>query len=351
MHLLQNQNDFRSNKILDEVSLNKIIKNLKRDGKTIGFCVGSYDFLHPGHMKHFESAKSLCDVLIVGVTSDKFVKKRKGQNRPILSEELRLYSIAQLESVDYVILSEYERATDLIRSLKPTYYIKGSDYVNKNTPGITAEREAIYSVGGEIRYTSDVKFSTTDLIEKIKRNNSKPICLISAGMAGIGKTSLLRAYSKKHGFVFINKDSMLSNLHLNSEAGLGLNYGVKNNIQIYLMMLEFAKDNLENGLSIVIDGYFSNKLDLPEIKEKFEDINELYNLIKIYFTCSKSTLEERIIHRNSGRDINKIKNLDQYYEEHKKDETSPYDIIFNTDGDVLVNVDSLHHEIMKNVNG
>ncbi|MBI2549670.1 HAD-IIIA family hydrolase [Candidatus Woesearchaeota archaeon] len=168
-----NTDEFKSEKIVDIGTAAKRISELKRQNKKAGLCAGGFDFLHPGHIKHFESAKKLCDCLFVSVTSDRFVAARKGSGRPIFSEKLRAYSVASIEYVDYVFISDLERATEVIEKLKPSYYIKGPDFIGKTTPGITAEREAITSAGGEIRYTNDEKLSTTDVIryiqEKVKR--------------------------------------------------------------------------------------------------------------------------------------------------------------------------------------
>jgi len=357
--LEKNYLKFTSQKIKSEKQLKIIVNQLKKNSKTVGLCIGSYDLLHMGHMKHFESAKNYCDILIVGVTSDAYVKKRKGLNRPFVTENLRAYSIAQLESVDFVIISAYERGTDLITLLKPTYYIKGSDYINKNTLGITAERQAIISIGGEIKYTQDVKYSTTDLIRKIRKNNIQPICIISGGMAGIGKSTMLKTYSKKHNFVYINKD-ILNYCFSRTEDNILENIVTKNTndfsgngrkLQCYLAMLEFGQDNLSNGLPVVLDGYFSNKLNIPIIQKKIKELSNLYQVIKVYFYCSKSTLEKRIKKRNIKRDIKKLKDIEEYYKKHQDDDTTLFDITFNTDGDVEVNVDSFHHEIMKLVSG
>lgn len=170
--------EFTSEKIKSQKEISEIIRTLKERGKKTGLCVGGYDLLHPGHMKHFESAKSLCDILMVGVTANKFVNKRKGKGRPIYDEKLRAYSVSQQISVDSVFISNYERATDVIKILKPNYYIKGPDFIKKNTPGIKAEREAIREVGGEMRYTSDEKISTTEIIRYVKDEIDKKSLLM-----------------------------------------------------------------------------------------------------------------------------------------------------------------------------
>ena len=82
----KNKSQFKSKKIVSVSTLKRKIKQLKRSGKKVGLCVGGFDLLHPGHALHFKSAKKLCDVLVVGITNDKFTGKRKGKGRPIYSE-------------------------------------------------------------------------------------------------------------------------------------------------------------------------------------------------------------------------------------------------------------------------
>jgi len=164
---VDNVNEYTSKKILSFSVAQTMIDEFKQQHKKVGLCHGGYDLLHPGHIKHFESAKKLCDILIVSITSDRFVAERKGKGRPIFTENLRAYSIAALASVDYVVISDYQRATDVIMQLKPSFYIKGPDFIHKTTPGITEERQAIKNVGGDILYTRDPTMSTTKIIDYI----------------------------------------------------------------------------------------------------------------------------------------------------------------------------------------
>ena len=52
-----------------------------------GLCHGVFDLIHIGHIKHFLEAKKYCDYLVVSLTSDKYVKKSKGPNKPIFNEK------------------------------------------------------------------------------------------------------------------------------------------------------------------------------------------------------------------------------------------------------------------------
>ena len=159
---------YKSDKILSISDAKELIQKLKSQDKKVGLCHGGFDLLHPGHIKHFESAKKLCDVLFVSITSGKFVTLRKGAGRPIYPDKLRAYSISSIKFVDYVVISNFNTGVYIIKTLKPDYYIKGPDYVDSTDSEINAEREAIDSVGGKIKCTNGPKLSTTDMINYIK---------------------------------------------------------------------------------------------------------------------------------------------------------------------------------------
>lgn len=170
---INNFKDYEMENILDLKEASDLILKFKKEGKKIGLCHGGFDLLHPGHVKHIESAKKLCDLLFISVTSDKFVNERKGSGRPIFPDKLRAYMLSNLRQVDYVVISDYNSGVDVINLLKPSFYIKGPDYIKKNTPTIKAERKAIREVGGEIRYTEDLKLSTTKIIKYINKIGPK----------------------------------------------------------------------------------------------------------------------------------------------------------------------------------
>ncbi len=155
----------KKSKIVSLEELAEICKKLKKQGKTIGQCHGCFDLLHPGHIKHFEAAKEVVDILIVTITPDRFVNK--GPGRPVFPEQLRMESIAALDSVDYVALNHWATATETIKLIKPDYYIKGQDYKEKEkdiTKGIYDEENAVKSVGGKLYFTEEITFSSSRLI-------------------------------------------------------------------------------------------------------------------------------------------------------------------------------------------
>lgn len=128
---------------------------------------GVFDLLHPGHIRHFEAARRHGDVLVVTLTPDHFVAK--GPGRPVFNERLRAESVAALECVDYVAINRWPTAVETINLLRPNVYCKGSDYENRDsdlTGGILLEEQAILEAGGRIEFTSDITFSSTELLNQ-----------------------------------------------------------------------------------------------------------------------------------------------------------------------------------------
>ena len=141
--------------------------SLRDEGRTVVQCHGVFDLLHFGHIRHFESARRFGDVLVVTVTPDRFV--HKGPGRPVFNERLRAESIAALECVDFVAINAWPTATEAITLLRPGVYCKGSDYADREsdiTGGIQAEEDAVKKVGGRIEFTSDVTFSSSELLNQ-----------------------------------------------------------------------------------------------------------------------------------------------------------------------------------------
>ena len=115
-------------KILNEINL----KNIKRIHKkqTIGLCHGAFDIVHLGHLEHFANAKKNCDILVVSITDDKYIKK--GPFQPYNNSSKRLEFIKHLEQIDYVYLDSNPTAANVIKKLKPNFYFKGRDYLKKD---------------------------------------------------------------------------------------------------------------------------------------------------------------------------------------------------------------------------
>ena len=157
-------------KIKKREELLGIIKDLKAKGKRIVFTNGCFDLLHVGHIRYLEKAKTLGDILIVGVNSDASVQKLKGPKRPILPVEERTEILSGLGGVDYVTTFDELDPLALITSLQPNVLVKGGDWTKEQTIG----KEVVERSGGEVVIIPFVKgASTSNLIETILERYEK----------------------------------------------------------------------------------------------------------------------------------------------------------------------------------
>ena len=151
-------------KIVEVDKLAKIVADLKAKGKKVAHCHGCFDLMHPGHIKYFQAAKSMGDALLVTVTPDIYVDK--GPGRPVFNQQLRAESIAALECVDYVAINKWPTAEELLRLVKPDIYVKGQEFekLEDKTGKIQKEYEIAKEIGTEVRFTHEIVFSSTKLL-------------------------------------------------------------------------------------------------------------------------------------------------------------------------------------------
>ncbi len=157
-------------KIKEREELRHIVESLKSDGKKIVFTNGCFDILHVGHVRYLEMAKSLGDVLIVGINSDRSVRAIKGPFRPILPEQERAEIIAGLGCTDYVTIFDEETPYELISTITPHILVKGGDWTKETTVG----KEVVEREGGEVIILPLVEgASTTNIINTILKRYEK----------------------------------------------------------------------------------------------------------------------------------------------------------------------------------
>ncbi len=152
-------------KILPFEKAAALFGRLRKRGKKIVQCHGTFDLLHPGHIHHLEEARELGDVLAVTVTAEKFVNK--GPGRPFFNDQLRARSLAALGCVDYVVLVPHAAAVEAIDAVRPDIYCKGREYAETSTDvtgNIHDDIAAVKRHGGEIQYLGSVVFSSSKLI-------------------------------------------------------------------------------------------------------------------------------------------------------------------------------------------
>ncbi len=153
-------------KLSSRRALRSRLARKKARGQRIVFTSGCFDVLHVGHLRSFEQASRLGDVLVVGVNRDRRVRELKGRGRPLVLERHRAELIAGLACVDHVVLFGEDTAAPLIKALEPHIVCKGADYRHARPP----EQETIESLGGRfvfLRQVPGVRSST--LIKRFHR--------------------------------------------------------------------------------------------------------------------------------------------------------------------------------------
>ena len=132
-------------------------------GKRVVFTNGCYDLLHRGHIRLLEQARSMGDVLVLGLNSDASVQRMKGPSRPLLSQEERAEIAGALAAVDAVTFFDEDTPRELIAVLLPDVLVKGADWSH-----FIAGREEVEAAGGVVKTIPlETGFSTSNLVEKI----------------------------------------------------------------------------------------------------------------------------------------------------------------------------------------
>ena len=149
-----------ASKIKDLDALREICAEARQAGKTIALANGRFDILHVGHTRYLQGARAEADVLITGINGNASVRKLKGENRPLQSEQDRALLIASLHSVDWVVIFPEDTVENLLRTLKPDVHCKGTDY----TPETVPERDIVNAYGGRVAIVGDPKDHDTSAL-------------------------------------------------------------------------------------------------------------------------------------------------------------------------------------------
>ncbi len=140
--------------------------NQDRVGKKVVFTNGCFDILHRGHVTYLNEAKSLGDILVIGINTDKSVKRLKGEDRPVNGEADRAFMLLNLKAVDYVFyFEENDNPYELIKKIQPDILVKGGDWPVEQIIG----HDIVLSNGGEVKSLRfEDGYSTTGLINKVQ---------------------------------------------------------------------------------------------------------------------------------------------------------------------------------------
>ena len=123
---------------------------------------GCFDILHIGHLELLKYAKTMGDILLVGVDSDTKVKKDKGETRPFNKLSDRIKMLEFLRPVDKVYsFNTTLELQNLIKEISPDLMVVGSDWEGKTVVGKEYAKEVKF-------FNRFGSYSTTNTIERIK---------------------------------------------------------------------------------------------------------------------------------------------------------------------------------------
>ncbi len=148
------------------VSAFELAESVRRRGGRLVATGGCFDLLHAGHVSLLRHAKSLGDALVVCLNSDESVRRLKGPGRPVVTADDRARLLAELSSVDAVVVFEESSPSAVLERLRPDVWVKGGDYAGSELP----EAEVVRRHGGEVVLVPTVEgYSTTRLLSEASR--------------------------------------------------------------------------------------------------------------------------------------------------------------------------------------
>lgn len=155
-------------RIVDAREMSEIRDRMDSAGQQLVFTNGCFDLLHAGHVRYLQQARALGDALVVGLNGDRSVRELKGEGRPLNGQDDRAEVLAALGCVDFVVIFDGKRATDLLRAVRPHVYAKGGDYTPESLDA--GERAALEDCAAAIKILPLVPGrSTSALVGKIVR--------------------------------------------------------------------------------------------------------------------------------------------------------------------------------------
>ena len=307
------------------------LKNLSKN-KSIVHAHGVFDVFHIGHLKHLEVAKLNGDILVVSITSDKYVNK--GPSRPFFPQNLRAEFLSSLDIVDFVVINDELTPIKLIKTIKSDFYVKGNDYKNIKkdiTGNILKEKKAVESYGGKIIYTDEIEFSSSKIINQFFQplkivNEIKNINNVrEKSIREINKLNDLKVLVlgeiifDEYNFVKEldkpGKENIQSVLYKKNEIYIGGSYSLAKSISTFVKKVDLVcMGNFSNEKEkLIIKNSLSEKnLNLKFIKNNFHVITK-----KRYVnSVNRKLFEEYILEGKNIYDDKKIlkdlKNLKKY---------------------------------------
>jgi len=295
---------------------------LRKAGRKIVHCHGVFDLLHIGHLRHLQAARQFGNLLVVTITPDRFVNK--GPGHPAFTEALRAEALAMLECVDLVAINKWPSAVEAIKLLKPDFYVKGSEYreAAKDVSGsILHEQEAVESVGGQLVFTDDITFSSSNLINRHFSGHSKELSEYLLSYAARHPASEVINYLKAAqglkvllvGEAIIDeyaycetmgksgKEPILAARHLRTERFAGGTLAAANHLASFcdhvhlltcLGTINSHEDFIRSSLNPKIETTFLSLNDEPTIvKRRFVEHYPFQKMFEVYVIADKENRE------------------------------------------------------------
>jgi rfaE bifunctional protein nucleotidyltransferase chain/domain len=157
--------DSSSGRVLWQQETQTFVARHRAEGRRVIFTNGVFDLLHPGHVRYLQHAKSLGDVLIVGLNADASVRRNKGPSRPINPQNERAEVLAALAAVDAVVVFDEDTPAEIIALVQPDVLVKGADWPAEQIVG----RETVEARGGQVvRIPVEQGYSTTAIVERVR---------------------------------------------------------------------------------------------------------------------------------------------------------------------------------------
>ena len=187
-----------SHKIKTPDQVREAIGPRPRKKKAI-MCHGTFDVVHPGHVRHLLYAKTKADILIASLTADEHIMK--GNLRPYVPEDLRAVNLAALEMVDYVVIDRDPTPIRNLALIQPDYFAKGYEYTaGAIHPKTQEEIKVLESYGGEIIFTpGDIVYSSSALIELAPPNIATEKLMVLMDAEGVSFKDLRDTLGKLSG--------------------------------------------------------------------------------------------------------------------------------------------------------
>ncbi len=133
-------------------------------GKRLVFTNGVFDILHRGHVEYLNQARSLGDALFVGVNSDASTRRIKGEKRPVVPQDDRMFVLSNLRAVDFVASFDEDTPLEIITAILPDILVKGADWPIDRVVG----KDVVEAAGGRVLTIPFVPDrSTTNIVQRI----------------------------------------------------------------------------------------------------------------------------------------------------------------------------------------